>query len=463
MRFSPIFLGAIVLCIPELASAHAFGQIYNLPVPFWLYTYGAAAALLASFLALGFLFKESDGASYRFRDITDSSVSRFFRYPYILEFCRHAGIFFFALTLISGIIGQNSFAFNWNMTFFWIIFWLGMTYLVALFGDVWQSVNPWQSIYNWFANLPPKTEHAPIVHYPERLGVLPALLFFFGFIWLELVGHTTPLTLSLILTVYSLVTFAGMRIFGAQAWLARGEFFSVYFGFVARLAPLGKKEGKAILRLPFLGLLDQPATHVTELVFILFMIASTSFDGLQETLFMLKAYLPVQDIVSYDVFRTTGLLVVLVACSILYFAFIWLAKVLSQSEQSVKKFALGFAATLIPIGLAYSVAHYYTMLVVQGQDLFRLVSDPFGYGWDLFGTVGYKINIDIVKAGFVWHSQVAIILVGHIASVYLAHIVGLRMFGVGKRAFWSQFPMLILMVAYTVIGLWILSQPIVSG
>lgn len=95
--------------------------------------------------------------------------------------------------------------------------------------------------------------------------------------------------------------------------------------------------------------------------------------------------------------------------------------------------------------------------------MIRIISDPFGFGWNLFGTSGLATNPLIVSANIGWHLQVGIILVGHIAGVYLAHLVALRVFPSRKKALMSQLPMLVLMVMYTMIGLWILAQPIVGG
>ncbi len=458
-----LLIAFAALSMPRFAGAHAFGQLYNLPVPFWLYLYGAAAALLVSFFLIGYLFSGTESRVHKVRDISPSRFARFFLHRYTQKFFRHAGVFFLALTLASGIIGANAFSQNFNMTFFWIVFWLGMTYMVAIFGNAWAAINPWKTLYMIYQSLPPRKEYAPVLKYPSWLGVYPALILYVGFIWLELVGGTTPLSLSLILAGYSALTFAGMRLFGKDIWLSRGEFFSVYFDFIAQISPLWRKEGKLMLRAPFVGLLDRAAVHASELLFILFMVAATSFDGIQETLVMLKLYLRFQDFISYDVFRTICLVLSPLVFLASYLFFIWLARQITRSAISLRSLALGFAATLIPIALAYNVAHYYTLLLVQGQEIFRLISDPFGYGWDLFGTADYAVNVGIVQAGFVWHSQVAIILVGHIASVYLAHTVASTFFKGKRQVFWSQVPMLMLMMAYTVLGLWILSQPITLG
>ncbi len=118
--------------------------------------------------------------------------------------------------------------------------------------------------------------------------------------------------------------------------------------------------------------------------------------------------------------------------------------------------------SLVPIAIAYQVAHYYTYLLIQGQAVIGHLSDPFGWGWNVFGTAGYEIKPGIVDAAFVWYSQVALIVAGHVVAVYLAHLISLRFFGSPGKALRSQFPMLALMILYTISSLWILSQPIVE-
>ena len=138
-------------------------------------------------------------------------------------------------------------------------------------------------------------------------------------------------------------------------------------------------------------------------------------------------------------------------------------KLLFSLKTSVSTLIQVFAFSLIPIALVYNISHYYTLLVIQGQAIIPLVSDPFHMGWNLFGTLQYVPNIKIVDARFVWNSEVFFILVGHIIAVFIAHIVSIQLYKKSKKAVLSQVPLLILMVFYTVFGLWILSQPITTG
>jgi hypothetical protein len=101
-------------------------------------------------------------------------------------------------------------------------------------------------------------------------------------------------------------------------------------------------------------------------------------------------------------------------------------------------------------------------LLIAGQLIIPLSSDPFGIGWNLFHTTHYRIDIGIVGAKFVWYTAVTTIVIGHILAVYLAHTMALRVIGDHRRALKSQVPMLFLMVSYTMISLWILAQPIVE-
>ena len=131
-------------------------------------------------------------------------------------------------------------------------------------------------------------------------------------------------------------------------------------------------------------------------------------------------------------------------------------------KPSVSSKRRAFVLTLVPIAVAYHLSHYFPLLLTAGQFIIPLLSDPFGYGWNLFGTAGYKVDLGIVSPYVFWYSAVTIIVVGHIVAVVLAHGAALRMFGNRRDALLSQIPMMALMVAYTTLSLWILAQPIVG-
>lgn len=463
------FLAVLVypFIFPKPAFAHAFGQLYNLPVPFWLYLYGAAAALIISFLLIVYFVnrakKDIDYPRLFLFKISTRSLP--------VNTFKTVSVFFLLLTITAGIVGIDNSYSNFNMTFAWIIFFLGFTYLTVLVGNLWQGYNPWKIIVELGEKLI-KRESQGVFIYPQRLSYWPALFIYFILIWFELVGGTTPSKLSLLLIQYTIINFTGVIAIGKKNWFSYCEFFSVFFSLIAKVAPIEANSGKIYLRPPFVDLVGDKAKHFSLLMFIMFMLSSTAFDGFSSTMPWLKLSYRLEEAVgsiigensllTFQGVKTLGLAASSVMFLYVYLTLITIAKVVAKSNKTTLDLALQFAFTLIPIALAYNVAHYYTLLLTEGQNIIRLVSDPFGFGWNLLGTANFVPNIGIVGANFVWHSQVLVILLGHVIAVFLAHIVALRIFP-SQKALVSQFPMLVLMVIYTIAGLWILSQPMTTG
>ena len=137
-------------------------------------------------------------------------------------------------------------------------------------------------------------------------------------------------------------------------------------------------------------------------------------------------------------------------------------------KQNISNFKLRhyriipFVLTLVPIAVAYHLSHYVSLLLTTGQLIIPLISDPMGLGWDLFGTASYRTNIGFASPAVIWYFSLTAIVVGHAIAVFLAHSVAVRVFGNRDAALASQIPMVGLMVAYTMLSLWIVAQPIVG-
>ena len=443
------------ILFPQPISAHAFGTLYTLPLPVWLYFYGGGAAVIISFLVIGFFATESGKES--------AVIGKYlFRIPGSLRFlAKIISLILFFLVILSGFLGSQSPMENFNTNFFWIIFYLGFSYLCILIGNIWPAVNPWKIMAEFFGDL------KPVFTYPKKLSYWPALICYFLLIWGELLSGglaVRPKILSILILFYSSLTFSGAYIFGKD-WFKYGEFFSVFFNLISKVSPLEYKDGKVFLRIPFSELQQQTALHFSQLFFILFMLSSTAFDGFHSTTVWIKFYLGlVKTFGDISTMLQTALLILSpIFFLTLYTVAIFLMKAWVNTKLSTPDLALKFAFSLIPIAVAYNIAHYYTLLLTQGQTIIALISDPFNKGWNLFGTADYSINVGIIGANFVWNSQVLIIVVGHIAAVFIAHFIALQIFSQRKQALISQLPMLILMVIYTVTGLWILSQPLTGG
>jgi hypothetical protein len=143
-----------------------------------------------------------------------------------------------------------------------------------------------------------------------------------------------------------------------------------------------------------------------------------------------------------------------------YWASSWAMVRSARSPGPAWQAGCAFVLTLVPIAVAYHLSHYFSLLLTAGQFIIPLASDPFGYGWNLFGTAGYKVDLAIVSPYVFWYGAVTLIVIGHVIAVVLAHVVALNVFP--ARAIQSQVPMLVLMVAYTTLSLWILAQPVVG-
>lgn len=474
-----IFWGSMIGLVPVTASAHSFGRLYNLPVPFWMYLYGAAAALAVSFLLVAyFVSAEVSTRPPLQRDLSQAPWVRGLRRLRFLSLLRALSLAGLLLCVLTGLFGNRNPYLNFNMTFFWIVFVLGFTYLTALVGDVYESINPWKTLSAGLGRIVSGFTHGRYA-YPQSLGHWPALVFYMVFIWIELFAHTTPFSLAVILLVYSVLNLFGVWLIGAGAWFRYCEFFSVFLRLMAKMSPFDYTPGRLRLRVPFAGLLEPRATDYGLIVFVLFTLSSTAYDGLRETLpwvnlfwgdplNILKPLLhnrpPIlmypQLRLFYQGYETLCLLLSPFLYLAVYLFFIALARRITRSTLSLRELALRFAFTLLPIALVYNITHYYTLIFTQGVKIISILSDPFGWGWNLFGTAGLFGAPILPDMGVVWHTQVGLILFGHIVSVYLAHVEALRTFETPRKATLSQLPMLGLMMVFTASGLWILAQPI---
>ncbi|MGH2395220.1 MAG: fenitrothion hydrolase, partial [Candidatus Limnocylindria bacterium] len=154
--------------------------------------------------------------------------------------------------------------------------------------------------------------------------------------------------------------------------------------------------------------------------------------------------------------QTAAMFVVVGVIASAYLGASWVAHRTTGGRTSTIHIAQRFAHTLVPIGIAYAIAHYFTLVIYEGQQIISAASDPFGVGWDLFGTAERRIDFFIRRPEPVWYAQVAVIVTGHVMGVVLAHDRALADFA-GADAVRSQYAMLVLMVLLTGLGLVILA------
>jgi hypothetical protein len=388
---------------------------------------------------------------------------------------RVAALGLFALVILAGLIGDQNPYRNIAPTLVWIVWWVGLAYVQAFAGDLWRLINPWATAYDaaqWlWRRLGLGKELSLRLPYPPWLGAWPACLLLLAFSWTELVSPNAadPAHIARLAIAYSALTWAGMAAFGRDAWLRHGEVFSAVFGTLARFAPTEARDGRLLLRPYGAGLLEAPKLSMSMAAFVLLLLATVLYDGLTGTgewgmlEEALRPLVPGGEEAASMAIKTAGLLGIWLFFLAAYLGICALMSRMAGGHPGTLEIAQRFALTLVPIAIGYHVAHYLVFLLVQGQYIVPLLSDPFGFGWNLLGTAAYRVDIGLVGARFAWYASVAAIVAGHVTAVWLAHVKAIGLFDTTAAALRSQVPLTALMVAYTVLGLSIAAQPIVES
>jgi hypothetical protein len=505
-------LGSVLAALPLLfcprAHAHGFGLRYDLPLPLTLWIIGAACAIVLSFLVISIAVRANasvDGPKQP--KLLRWQIDKPVTIPKIRLIAQILAVAALVLVVTAGIIGDQTPTRNLAPTAIWIAWWVGFSYLSAFVGNVWSLVNPWAAVFDWCERFLSKRDspRKAKVDWPERAGVWPAITLFIVFAWLELIwdGRSIPWNLAWLAIGFSVLTWTGMFIFGRSAWLAHADPFALAFGVLSKFGPTDIRiehctcgtctgartrvesetgdaldrdrcyrradaQGTVMLRPPGVGLIDTGNISQSLSVFVVVMLSTVTFDGVMATPVWqaiegaLYTALPVLGEWRLAIINTLGLLVFCVMFIAIYRLFATLIARASGNRMTPDAASRAFVLTLVPIAIAYLVAHYLSYFLIQGQLLIRLASDPFGFGWNFLGTANFRPDIGIVGARFVWYASLVAIVLGHVAAVALAHIVALRRIDDPRLAMRSQIPMLVLMIAYTMMSLWIIAQPIVE-
>jgi len=461
---------AVAAILPTPAAAHGVSERSDLPIPEWLFGWAAAGVLVISFVLLAILWPRPRLEDSEWRPLP-GGVGRVLASRPVEIVCGAIGVFLLMLTVASSLFGDQVPSSNFATTFVYVIFWVGLVPLSVLFGDVFRAFNPWRAIgraVDWAAGrlsggpLPPPKE------YPARLGRWPAVAGIFVFAWLELVFQDgdTPRTVAIAACAYSSLTFVGMAVYGVGPWVDRAEAFSAYFNLFSRLAPFERRGDEIGLRRPLTGLAKlEPLPGTVALLAV--MLGTVTFDGASEgNLWLgigppvaraLEAALGLSPSLALAIVYTAGMLLAVV----LVYAFYELAITGARTVGggfSRRRLADAFVHSLVPIALVYVAAHYLTLLVFQGQAMAALASDPLGRGADLFGTAGSGIDYSLLGADAVWYLQVGFVVAGHVTGLALAHDRALALYDEPRQAVRSQYWMLGVMVGFTTLALWLLSQ-----
>jgi hypothetical protein len=450
-----------VLALPDAASAHGIGGASDLPIPGWLFAWGATAVLILSFVALGVLWPKPR---------LESMGRRFaFTLPRVLDpLAALVGLALTAVVVISAFAGTTDTATNLAPTFVWVAFWVAVPLATVVLGDFYTALDPWRTIARLAGAASRALGRVPRAArpYPAALGRWPAAAGLALVGWMELVWirRDDPRALGAVILAYGAIQLTGMARYGIVAWRQNADPFAVYTHVLGHAAPVVVEERRVSLRAPLSGL-PALASGPGTVAVLCALIGTTSFDGLSRgslwsklgpDLGRLGGGLGLSTPVANQVTGTIGLILALALVAGVYRVGVTGMKRMSRGPEAAA-LAGRFAHTLVPIAVAYVVAHYFSLVAVQGQALASLASDPLGDGANLFGTASLTVNYSMLSAGTVWAVQVTALVAGHVGGLILAHDRALTTYADHRRAMRSQRFMLVVMVGFTSLGLWLLS------
>jgi hypothetical protein len=444
--------------------AHAFGQRYELPIPLLLFVLGGAVVVIASFL-LVFRQRVERHARPSLPDETHLQP--------LLPVWAAGSLLLLAALIVAGVVGSQEVPENVLPTTIWVLVWVAVPLSCGLLGDWTQAVNP-------FANLAKLTDSPRLRHvllggadpvgWPPRLGWWPAVaLFFLGGLG-ELVFNltlTVPRTIALTLLCYAvLCAFAGL-VFGTP-FVQRGEAFSAAFATWGRL---GYYRFGAPGRRGFAGGLEVPfEPSVSRVTFVLLLLVSVSFDGLLSTPRWNQFERQVQDSIGaapdrLEAFRTLTFAVMIVLIMAIFGAFAVAAARAGRHRGGFLHALAGLLPSVLPIAFGYQLAHYVQYLLVNSQLMLPLIGNPVGKEWWPIHLPypfndGYDPHVHFLPTAFYWYVAVVAIVAVHVVAVVIAHRHLARAGATEKLALRSEYPWLVAMVAYTMLSLWLLAQPL---
>ncbi len=436
-------IGATAALSASPAQAHGIGGRADLPLPLSLVVYSAGGVLVVSFAALAWLWPRSRWETTpvgRPLPVWLDRAVQIAKWP-----LRLVGVVVLFGVLAAAYVGDTDVQRNFAPLAVYVLFWVGLFFFSALLGNIWKAFGPVHAIGRLVAR----------ERLPYRLGNWPAAVMILGFTWLELVNPDAaePRVLAIAMTAYIGVILLGAMIWG-RPWLDQGDGFGALFGLVAAIAPVYQDEsGRLRIRPPLVGLTSLRTIPGT-VALVVVALGSTTYDGLSRTTF----YTNLVGGVGNMWLGTGGLIWTIAAVYALYRVGVALIPFLAgvpRDEWDTDATAASFVHSLVPIALAYAVAHYFSLLVFEGQAAVALASDPLGRGWDLFGTARWGISYTAVSTRTIALVQVGAVVLGHVAGVVLAHDRAVSRYSI-KVATRSQYPLLAVMVAYTVGALLIL-------
>ncbi len=462
-------IGLIVL--PRASFAHAFDERYDLPIPLSFFICGAILIVLFTYL-LAILFVKEDQKLKQWISGSHTTDSLLFHIPLILQALVNALVIFsLCFIILLSFFGPSNPLMNMASHFIWVNWWVGVPLLFAMFGSMMHGIDPFQAIATLCKTESRVNLSRSLINLMAALGRWPAVIGLLYWCWIEVVypNAALPKYLGVLVTMWLISGIIGRMILGNKGWNENWDFFRIYFSYFGNISPLYRFKGSVYIGKPFVRLIQDARPYPGNVAFVIAMLSTVLFDGLHSS----PVWLGFQTLFEGRFDNNgyfLGFLGVLLVWAFFYFVFLGTCLLVPQNSHAkiggrlsnAMYIAEIFAPTLIPIALAYHIAHNFSSLIIQGQNIFILSSDPLNQGWNLFGTANFYPNISILDAKTVWYVALISIVIGHVVSIFLTHLVAIKEFKNSAIAGKAVFPLTILMILFTAVSLMILAEPLVS-
>ena len=465
----------IGLMMSQYCHAHSIDERYDLPIPLNFFIFGSALVVFISFIGVLLIFTKANTNS-RFPIVLLQNINTN-RTLQIIKICLQIfSVVLFFVVLGACFWGNKNPLENFAPNFIWMTWWLGLSLFIAIFGNIWPLLNPWLNMIQFFQIAflkdSPKVVSTPKSIFPWN-SLFFATLFLFVWCWLEVVYPIAfvPYRIGYLILIWTFINFVCILFFGKQRWLQQIDFFSIYFNYLGKFSLFNYSSSqKAILFRPFgIGLINSKSqlSPSGQAGFIIAMLTTVLFDGLHGNQMWLLFEGPFEKLIpkSMDIngywIGTAGLLLTWCFFYLIYQLTCYISKTMCSSTH-VKHLANDLAPSLIPIAIAYLIAHNFSSFMIQVQNIIFLISDPFNLGWDLFHTKDFRPNIALIDAGFTWYLAVGSIVIGHIMAIWICHLIILQKTSSKKEVFYLSMPMTMAMILLTMMSLIIIAEPMTN-
>ena len=435
-----------------LVPLHGIASRHDLPLPFSFVVLGAILALTISFIILIFAWRQprfdrvGGHPMPRLTAVVDHRITRLVARAVVLAAYAWAGLAIMA--------GQDLLT-NPAFGFVYVWMWVGLVPISLLLGQFWRATNPLRTIHSGLCALARVDPGRGLVALSAKVGVWPAAAGTFGFAWLELVqpDRTTLAVLRVWALAWLVILVLGAIAFG-QRWIGAADPFEVYASTLAQMSIWRRVGDQLRLVNPLAGLNTWHAPPGATAV-VAALLGSTAFDSFANTSWWISAVQSSN--VPTVAWGTGGLLAMIIIVFVSFsLAAAWMGRYGDRPAAAYPRLMVG---SLLPIVLGYVVAHYATLLIVEGQRTAINFSDPLGRGWNVFGSAEMGVN----SAIFNYPTAVALIQLcaivgGHVLGIVCAHEKAVALLP-PDRALRGQLPLLLVMVGYTCAGLVLLFSP----